>query len=331
MVSRGSGCRLEPKEPLVRFRILLLPLLVLLIAACSEDESPSANESPTGATAVAAEASPTGEAAAPGPMSFTGSDGVTVEFETPPQRIVSLASHATEIFCAVGAGEQLVAVDAFANCPAGSDAKPAVDAFQPSVEAIVAYDPDLVYAWYDPGDLVSALRGADVPVLFLEVPADLAGVFDNIRLIGQITGHEGEADALIADMESQRDTILDSLDGVDAGPRIFHESDATLFTVRSDTFVGALYTLLKAQNIADEAETPYPQLSSEAVVAADPEVIVLADFADPAEVAARPGWSAISAVANDRICVVDPNLTDRPGPYIMDGLQALADCLYTED
>jgi cobalamin transport system substrate-binding protein len=205
-----------------------------------------------------------------------------------------------------------------------------VDAFQPSVEAIVAYDPDLVYVWYDPGDLVSSLRNAGVPVFFLEVPSDIDGLFANITLIGQITGHTDEAAALIADMEAKRDAIVDGLSDVDVGPRIFHESDASLYTARSDTFVGELYTLLKAQNIADDADTPYPQLSSEAVVAADPEVIVLADFADPSEVAARPGWSAISAVANDRICPVDPNLTDRPGPYIMEGLRALADCLYPD-
>jgi iron complex transport system substrate-binding protein len=304
---------------------LILPLvsLLLFVAACSDgdDATPAATNVPVGEPTVAE---------APQAKSFTGSDGATVIFEEPPSRIVSLASHATEIFCAIGAGDQLVAVEQFANCPAGSDAKPAVDAFLPSVEAIVAYDPDLVYAWYDPGDLVQSLRDAGVPVFFLEVPGDIAGLFDNITLIGEITGHEEEAAALIADMEAQRDEIVGGLDGVEAGPRIFHESDASLFTARSDTFVGELYTLLKAENIADEAESPYPQLSSEAVVAADPEVIVLADFADPADVAARPGWSAISAVTNGRICPVNPDLTDRPGPNIMQGLQALADCLYPE-
>jgi cobalamin transport system substrate-binding protein len=314
----------------LRSRFLIPPLLslLLLVAACSDDDSPP--PTPTSAPA-AVEPSATVETAAPEVRSFTGSDGATVRLETPPQRIVSLASHATEIFCAIGAGEQLVAVDQFANCPAGSDEKPAVDAFQPSVEAIVAYDPDLVYAWYDPGDLVRSLRTAGVPVFFLAVPADVDGLFENIRLIGEITGREEEADALIADMEAERDAIVASIEDVETGPRIFHESDASLYTARSDTFVGELYTLLKAQNIADEAESSYPQLSSEAVVAADPEVIVLADFADPAEVAARPGWSAISAVANGRICPVNPDLTDRPGPNIMQGLQALADCLYPED
>jgi cobalamin transport system substrate-binding protein len=305
----------------------LVPLLLLLAAACSNSKDPPPTAT-VGSPAAAAAAAVT---ATPQPMSFTGSDGETVVLDEPPQRIVSLAPHATEIFCAVGAGDQLVAVEKFANCPAGSDEKPAVDAFQPSLESIVAYDPDLVYAWYDPGGLVQSLRDAGVPVFFLDVPSDIDGLFANIALIGRMTGHESEAASLIADMRSDEASIVDSVSDVETGPRIFHESDASLYTARSDTFVGQLYTLLKARNIADGAESAYPQLSSEAVVAADPEVIVLADYADPEEVVARPGWSAISAVANDRICSVNPELTDRPGPYIMQGLQALADCLYPDN
>jgi cobalamin transport system substrate-binding protein len=311
----------------VRSRYLIAPLLSLLVvlgAGCSDKNSPALTAA-LDATPAAAAVAPT---VAQKPLTLTGSDGISLTLDTPPQRIVSLAPHATEIFCAIGAGDQLVAVEKFANCPAGSDEKPAVDAFQPSLEAIVAYDPDFVYAWYDPGDLVQSLRNAGVPVLFRDVPSDIDGLFDNITLIGQLTGHEDKAAALIAGMKADEASIVSSVSEVETGPRIFHESDASLYTARSDTFVGQLYTLLKAQNIADGADSAYPQLSSEAVVAADPEVIVLADYADPKEVAARPGWSAISAVANNRICPVNPDLTDRPGPYIMQGLQALADCLY---
>ena len=311
----------------MRFRFLFLPLILLLslAAACSESDEPTPALAPR--STEVAQASPTSEAEA---KSFTGSDGETVVLHAPPARIVSLASHATEIFCAVGAGERLVAVDLFANCSDGGDEKPALNSFQPSIEAIVDYDPDLVYAWYDPGDLAQSLRGVGITVFLLDVPPDLEGLFDNIRLIGGMTGREAEATALIAEMEAERDAIVSSIANVATGPRIYHESDAALYTARSDTFVGELYVLLKAQNIADAAESQYPQLSSEAVVAADPQVIVLADFADPAEVAARPGWSAISAVLNERICEVNPDLTDRPGPNIMQGLQALADCLYPE-
>jgi iron complex transport system substrate-binding protein len=286
-------------------RFLLLSVLLLLPAACSGD----------------------GDAYDP-QLSFTGSDGVTVTFEAPPKRIVSLAAHATEIFCQVAAGEYLVAVDKFANCPLGSGTKPAVDSFQPSVEAIVAFEPDLVYAWYDPGDLAQSLRNAGVKVLFLEVPQNIAGVFENIELIGRLTGRVKEAEALVAQMKARQDDITEEIEDITRGPRIFHELDKELFTVRSDTFIGELYRLLKAQNIADGAPTAFPQLSSEAVVAGDPEVIILSDGEPPLLVKTRPGWSGISAVRDNRICEVDGDLTSRPGPRIMEGLAALYECLY---
>jgi iron complex transport system substrate-binding protein len=265
------------------------------------------------------------------PLLFTGSDGTVVSFETPPKRIVSLAAHATEIFCQIGAAESLVAVEKFANCPPKSTAKPAVDSFQPSVEAIIAFEPDLVYVWYDPGDLTQSLRGAGVKVLFLEVPENLGGVFENIELIGRLTGREKEALALVAQMKARQDDITEEIKDVTEGPRFFHELDKELFTVRSDTFIGELYKLLKARNIADRAPNPFPQLSSEAVVSGDPEVIVLSDGETPASVKARPGWSGISAVREGRICEVDGDLTSRPGPNIMEGLAALYECLYEED
>ena len=307
-----------------RFLAVLVPSLLWLVAACSSDSEPEPTVAPE-STQTAPMATPEANEL----RSYTGSDGETVVLEETPERIVSLATHATEIFCAIGAGERLVAVDRYANCSDGGE-KPEVDSFQPSVEAIVAYDPDFVYAWYDPGDLARSLRDAGITVFLIDNPVDLEGLFDNIRLIGEMTDREAEAAALVAEMEADRDAVVASIAGIETGPRIYHESDAALYTVRSDTFVGALYVLLKAQNIADGAESQYPQLSSEAVVAADPEVIILADFADPAEVAARPGWSVISAVVTEQICEINPDLTDRPGPNIMQGLQLLRDCLYPD-
>ncbi len=319
--------RLEWKETAVRFRFLavLVPSLLWLVAACSNDSEPE----PTVAS-QSTQAAPAATSEANEPRSFTGSDGVTVVLDEAPQRIVSLATHATEIFCALGVGERLVAVDRYANCSDGGGEKPEVDSFQPSVEAIVAYDPDFVYAWYDPGDLARSLRDVGITVFLLDTPVDLEGLFDNIRLIGEMTDREDGAEALVAELEADRDAVVASIADIETGPRIYHESDAALYTARSDTFVGELYVLLKAQNIADGADSQYPQLSSEAVVASDPEVIILADFADPAEVAARPGWAAISAVLNDQICEINSDLTDRPGPNIMQGLRALRDCLYPD-
>jgi iron complex transport system substrate-binding protein len=296
--------------------LLLLPLLLLLFTACSDDKDSDSQSSAAGNTAVSSH------------VQIKGTDGITVTFDAPPQRIVSLAPHATEIICAIGGGDSLVAVDKFANCPEGAKTKTEVDGFQPSVEAIAALKPDFVYMVFDPGDVAASLRRLNITVLNLDVPSSLDGVFEQIDLWGRILGKQDNASKLVSDMKRDRDAVLDKVKSVQQGPRYFHELDSELFTVRDDTFEGSLYKLLKAQNVASDADTPYPQLSTEAVVAKDPQVIVLLDGQTAADVKARPGWQNVSAVKNNKICVLDPDLLSRPGPHIVDGLESLEACLY---
>jgi iron complex transport system substrate-binding protein len=268
------------------------------------------------------------QAGAQFPLRIQQNDGQMLMLERAPSRIVSLSPAATEVFCAIGAGDSLVAVDKFANCPLGSKAKPEVDSFQPSLEALAAFRADLVYVFSDQGGIVAALRGLGTPVLFLKPPESLAGVFENIELLGSITGRSTQARDLVAAMQKKRDAITAKVANVTKGPRAFHELSPDYYTIRPDTFTGELYTLLKAENVAAGAPTAFPQLSAEVIIARDPEVIVLVDGTKPAEVGSRPGWANISAVRNNRLCEIDPDLLSRPGPRIVDGLEALSACLY---
>jgi iron complex transport system substrate-binding protein len=111
--------------------------------------------------------------------------------------------------------------------------------------------------------------------------------------------------------------------------------DATggFFSISPDSFVGDLYRTLKAENIVGADEGPFPSLTQEAIIERNPEVIVRADAAfgeTPKVVAARPGWDTIDAVINGRVYAIDPNIVSRPGPRIVDGLEALARLLYPE-
>jgi iron complex transport system substrate-binding protein len=296
----------------------LLGVFVALVVACGGGSTRPAGTQP---------------AAAAFPQTFQGSDGQAITLEAQPQRIVSLSSDATEIFCAVGAGAQLVAVDRYANCPLGSSAKPELDAYKPSLEAIAAYRPDLVFVSVNSSDVVQNLRRLNIPVLYVQVPPDLAGVLDRIRLLARASGHAAEGERLAQKLQSQMDQIKQKLAGVTTGPRVYHELDTTYFSAAPSSFVGDFYTFLKAQNIAEGASTPYPQLSAEVIVQRNPQVIVLADEAAGVtvqDVKARPGWSAIDAVKNGRICVVDPDIVSRPGPRIIDALDTLAKCLYPD-
>ncbi len=286
-----------------------MPLLFMLGISCSADDD---GGSSSGSSSV---------------VEIRGTDGVTVTLTEAPKRIVSLAPHATEIICAINAGDSLAAVEKFANCPAGSKSKHEVDGFTPSVEAIAALKPDFVYMVFDPGEVAASLRRLDIDVVNLDVPDSLDGVFEHIELWGRITRHEDDADDLVGDMKKQRDDVLKSVPS-SGGPRYFHELDPELFTVRDDTFEGSLYAMLKAENIAMGAASPYPQLSAEAVVARDPQVIVLLDGQTAADVRARPGWQNVAAVRNNKICVLNPDLLSRPGPNIIKGLESLKECLY---
>ena len=295
----------------------LVPALMLVVACGGESK----------------ESTSTAAVASTYPLTITQSDNQVLTIPQQPQRIVSLASHATEIFCAVGAESQLVAVERFANCPLGSSAKPQLDGFRPNLEAIAGYRPDLVYVSSDSGEVVQGLRRLGIPVLYLKVPTTLNGVLEHVQLLGSAAGHANEAGALAESMKRRLDGVKSRLASVSQGPRVYHELDTTYFSAAPNSFVGDFYTYLKAQNIAAGSATDYPQLSAEVIVQRNPEVIVLADEAagiTAATVKARPGWSAIDAVKNDRICVVDPDIVSRPGPRIVDALDALARCLYPD-
>jgi len=108
-----------------------------------------------------------------------------------------------------------------------------------------------------------------------------------------------------------------------------------LFTVGPDTFIGNMLEILKVQNVAEGADSPYPQLNAEVIVEKDPEVIVLGDSKEylatgitVADVRARPGWSGITAVVGGQVYSFDDSLVSRPGPRIVDGIEQLADLLY---
>lgn len=327
----------------------LVPVIAALLAiaavACGGDGSgPSPTPAPSPSVeplatplAVAFDCDLPAETTAPDasafPVEITDSVGNTVTLEAPPQRIASLSAGHTEILYAIAAGDQVTAVDSTSDCPQTVNNLPKVDAFTPSVEAIADLGPDLVVIFFDPGDLQASLQNLDIPVLNLAAPASVQGVYDQTELLGEATGHADEAESLIGDMQSDIDAVTEKLADVQQGPRVFHELDATFFTAGPGSFIGDLYDILGAQNIADATGQPFPQMSAEAIIEADPEVIILADEdagESPDTVGARPGWSNVSAVQNDRVHIIDPDIVSRPGPRLVEALRTLAAFLYPE-
>jgi len=267
------------------------------------------------------------------PVTITADNG-DVTIEEMPDSIVSLSTVATEILFAIGAGDQVVAVDDQSNYP--EDA-PMTDlsGFTPNVEAILAYEPDVVFISYDPGQLVASLEAAGVPVVSFGAAATLDDTYRQIEATGAATGHLEDAIVVSESVETELAKVADEAPEVEEGTSYFHEIDSNLYTVTSSTFFGQIYALFGLENIADPADEDgaafgYPQLSSEFVVAADPDLILLADslYGESAEtVAARPGWAVLSAVEGGNVYELDSDVASRWGPRIVDFAQAISDAL----
>ncbi len=305
----------------------LLALLLSLSLACAEEGGRKATSTPTAATPSLP--SPFQESF---PLTVKDDHGKAITLPAAPQRVVALAPSFIEVLFAIGAGDSLVAVDENSDFPPEAAAKPKISGFQPSVEGIAGLRPDLVIIFFDPGDLQSSLERLGIPVLFLATPATVGETLDQIGLLGRASGHGDEARQLVAQMQEGIDAITAKLAAVQQGPRVFHELDPTLFTTCPGEFVHDMYALLKARNIAEQVSGAC-QMSNEALIQADPEVIILADEPSgesPQTVAARPGWDQISAVRNGRVHSVDPDIVSRPGPRIVDAMETLARLLYPE-
>lgn len=310
-------------------RALALSSLLLAAAACGSDAATSTTAAPAATVAPAASTT-----AAPAATDAAGTTAGTSADTTPgelPSRIVSLSPTATEMVFAIGAGDLVVAVDDMSNFPEEALAvQTDLSGYTPNVEAIAAYEPDLVLVDGSMPDLQPQLEALGITVWAGPAAVTFDDTYAEIEQLGAATGHVADAAALVAQMQSDIDAAVASVPALSQPPTYYHELDPTLYTVTSDTFIGDVYGLFGMRNIADatESDTTYPQLSPEFVISQSPDLIFLADSkccdATPETVAAREGWDAISAVATGLVIPLDDDIASRWGPRVVDLVQSIA-------
>lgn len=280
-------------------------------------------------------------AATPAPAGITLTDGLgrTVVMKEAAQRTISLAPSNTEILFAIGAGSQMVGRDALSDYPKEAanvtDIGSAYEAL--NTEMIVSLKPDLIIAAeINTAEQVKALEDLGLTVYYLKNPNTLEEMYANLEIMAQLTGREKEAAALIESLKARVAAVDEKIMPLSSRISIFYEIDGTdpakPYTAGKGTFLTLLIERAGGYNIAADIDG-YPQLSLEQVVAADPMFILLGDAVygvTPESVAARPGWENLSAVKNGQVVPVDDNLLSRPGPRLVDGLEALAKLLRPE-
>jgi iron complex transport system substrate-binding protein len=236
---------------------------------------------------------------------------------------------------AIGAGDQVIAVDDFSNYPAEAAAKMTeLSAFEPNVEAIAGFEPDLVVT---DGTNAALLEQLDtLGIIHWEAPAAISfdDVYVQIEQLGATTGHVAEAAELVANMQADIAEVLAEIPVVEQPLTYYHELDTSYFTATSDTFIGFVYSQLGLRNIADEVESssgPYLQLNAEFIISADPDLIFLACTkycGETAEtVAARPGWGALTAVTAGGVVEMDDDIASRWGPRVVDYLRQASEAV----
>jgi iron complex transport system substrate-binding protein len=302
---------------MLRKFVLLLSFFALLLSAC------------------------VGPLAAPAPMTFTDGLGRKVNLVGPAQKIISLAPSNTELLFAVGAGKQVLGRDEMSDYPAEAANLPKMGGYDKyNLEQIVALKPDLVLlAEINTTELLKQLEDLGLNVYYLSNPKTLEDMYANLELVAKMTGHEKETASLVESLKTRVTAVQQKVSVSSFMPVVFYELDSTdpakPYTVGPNTFADLLISRAGGQNMTSLAgiKDSYPQVSVEQLVSSNPDMILLGDSmwgVSVESVGQRPGWEKLKAVTASQVYAFDDNLVSRPGPRLVDGLEALAKLLHPE-
>jgi iron complex transport system substrate-binding protein len=321
-------------------RPILALLLAAGVAACSgagTTATPSAQAIATATPLASATATPALNPVAEFPVTVTDDEGTAVTLKADPQRIVSLTPAVTETLFALGLGDEVVgrATDTTLYPPEAGPIPEVAQYDTVDIEKVVGLKPDLVIAGgnnFTKPDAITQLRGLGIPVV-VEYAPDIATVLKDIELTGQATGTLDAAKAITKTMSDDMDTVTAAVTG-DQAPRVFYELDATgaLYGPSDDSFLAEMIRRAGGDPITTGSPDKY-DIAPEKLIAADPEVILLADApfgVKAADVAKRPGWSVMTAVKNGDIRPIDDTTVTRPGPRLSEGLALLAKTIHPD-
>ncbi len=256
----------------------------------------------------------------------TDDTGHTVQFDTPPLRIVSLLPSLTESVCELGGCERLVGVDRYSNWPAPVKQLPQVGGgLDPNVEAVVALKPDLVLASVSTR-AADRLRSLGLRVLQME-PRTGAQVREVMQRLGTVL-QLPHAERVLRDIDAGVEAAALSVPPGLRGQRVYFEASGGPHAAGPQSFIGEMLTRLGLDNIIGPELGPFPRINPELVVRADPDLIMVG-ARSVRELTGRPGWGQLRALRERRLCVFTPDEVDvlvRPGPRMAEAARLMARC-----
>ena len=261
-----------------------------------------------------------------------------VVIEEEPKTLISLIPSNTEIIYALGLGEKVVGLTTNDTYPEETAEVEKVGDFNIDIEKVIALNPDLVFAHESSATTQEAglqqIRDAGINVFIVNDAVNFEDVYKTINTIGQLTGTTEDAEALTADMKAKLDEIKEKAATVTEKKKVYIEISPApeIYTVGKNTFMDVMLQTINAENAAGDLEG-WPSIDQESVLERNPDVIITTYnyVEDPVgQVTSREGWSEITAVKNKQVVEVHPDLVNRPGPRIVEGVEELAKAVYPE-
>ena len=273
-------------------------------------------------------------------VTFTDDLQREVTVPVPLTSVVTLAPSLTETLAYLGAEDLITAVDINSDFPESISELPRITGWDMSVnyEELTALEPDLVLASEMTSlETISSMEDLGLNVFCIKNPADFPELFESILMIGELIGKTPEAEELTAALSDRAAEIEAAAAEAEDKPLVFYEIDATdpakPWTAGKGTFISKLIQMAGGVNIGDELDGEWIQISLEALLQADPQIILLGDsmYGSTAEAASqRTGWNEISAVKTGKLFEFDDNLVTRPGPRLVEGFELIAQMIHPE-
>lgn len=269
------------------------------------------------------------------PRTFIDDAGRKLYVAKAPTRVVSLAPSITEMLFALGLDEQIVGVTEFCDFPPAAAPKPKVGYSNPNLESLIALRPELIVAplEFHRANVLAKLEELKIPVLLLEA-ASVEQIFSHIHTLGRIFDRSTVAHAMTADMRTRMAEISRRTEHLSRTRVLYVINSQPLITVGPGSYIHQMIGLAGGSNIASEANSPYPRLTMETVLKADPEILIFprgsVETVPRSEQESWRRWTTLTAVQQNRLREVSANALNRPGPRVMEGLESLARVIHPE-
>jgi len=268
------------------------------------------------------------------PVTVTDNAGNAVTIEKEPQKIVSLSPATTEILFALDQGDKVVGRTKYCDYPEAALAVTDIGSFNsPTLEKIIELAPDIVVASdFVSDDIKQQLEATGAKVITFNA-ADIDGVLANIVQAGEVTNANDKAKEIVEKMAADRKALMEKAKTAKTQKSVFFDI-GKFYTAGPGSTLDSMITDLNAVNIAADGIEQWPQLSTEEIIADNPDVYISL-YTKPEDVKVTPGFDKINAIINDQLVYFEyltpeSDMIQRPGPRIIEGMALIAESIYPE-